>query len=77
MELQGGWGKRNIKEAISACPGIGEILERYGIGCTKCSIGTCLLNDVVSVHFLGAETEARIEAELNAYLASGQQPAQP
>jgi hypothetical protein len=77
MELQGGLGQRNIKAAIADYPGLGVILERYGIGCTKCSIGTCLLQDVVAVHFLGAETEAQIETELNAYLASGQQPAQP
>lgn len=76
MELQRGLGQRNIKEAIADDPGIGDILEKYGIGCAKCSIGTCLLQDVVTVHFLGAETETRIEAELNAYLAGGQQPAQ-
>lgn len=69
-------GKLNIKETIANYPGIGEILDKYGIGCTKCSIGTCLLQDVVTVHFLGAETEARIEAELNAHLASGKGPRQ-
>lgn len=73
MELQKGLGKRNIKEAITNYPGIGEILEKYGIGCTKCSIGTCLLQDVVAVHFLGAESEAQVEAELNAYLAKGKE----
>ncbi len=74
MELQGDLGKRNIKEAIADFAGIGDILEKYGIGCTKCSIGTCLLQDVVAVHFLGPETESRIEAELNAYLASAGEP---
>ena len=74
MELHGGLGHRNIKEVIAGSPGIGEILEKYGIGCSKCSIGTCLLKDVVSVHFLGAETEARIETELNIHLANGDQP---
>lgn len=68
MELLQGLGNRNIKEAITDHPGIGEILEKYGIGCSKCSVGTCLLKEVVTVHFLGAETEARIETELNAYL---------
>ncbi len=74
MELQRGLGKRNIKAAITDYPGIGEILEKYGIGCTKCSIGTCLLQDVVAVHFLGAVTAAQVEAELNAYLANGNEP---
>lgn len=77
MELQGGFGNRNIKEVIAASPGIGEILDRYGIACSKCSIGTCLLKEVVAVHFLGAEAEGRIETELNAFLASGEQPEQP
>lgn len=77
MELRGGLGERNIKDAIADYPDIGGILEKYGIGCTKCSIGTCLLQDVVAVHFLGDEMEARIETELNAYLASGKQPARP
>lgn len=77
MELHGGLGNRNIKEAIATSPAIGEILEKYGIGCSKCSIGTCLLKDVVTVHFLGAETEAQIEREINAFLASGEQPGQP
>lgn len=71
MELCDGLGNRNIKEVIAATPGIGEILEKYGIGCSKCSIGTCLLKDVVSVHFLGSETEALIEEEINSYLKGG------
>lgn len=61
-------GSKNIKEAIQAHPRIGEILDRFEIGCTKCTVGTCLLQDVVSVHFLGAEAEGRIEQEINAYL---------
>lgn len=77
MELHGGLGNRNIKEVIAVSPAIGVILEKYGIGCSKCSIGTCLLKDVVTVHFLGAETEARIETELNTFLASGEQPDPP
>lgn len=76
MELQGGLEQRNIKEAIAAFPGIGEILEKHGIGCSKCSIGTCLLKDVVTVHFLGAEVEAGIAQAINAYLDSGPQPKQ-
>ena len=72
MKLPGGVGTKNIKEAIQAHPRIGEILDRYEIGCTKCTVGTCLLQDVVTVHFLGSETEARIEQEINAYLRNGE-----
>ena len=68
MKLLCDIGSKNIKEAIQAHPRIGEILDRFEIGCTKCTVGTCLLQDVVSVHFIGAEAEGRIEQEINAYL---------
>lgn len=77
MELRGEVGKRNIKEAIASFPGIGDILEKYGIGCSKCSIGTCLLKDVVAVHYLDAESAAGIARELNCYLAEHEPPEQP
>ncbi len=70
MELHNGLGDRNIKEVIEQYPKIGEILDNFEIGCTACSIGTCLLKDVVTVHFLGDETESQIEKEINAYLES-------
>jgi len=73
MKLRCDIGSKNIKEAIQAHPRIGEILDRFEIGCTKCTVGTCLLQDVVSVHFLGAEAEGRIEQEINGYL-QGQEP---
>ena len=68
MKLINDLGERNIKEAIEEYPKIGEILDKYEIGCIKCSVGTCLLKDVVSVHFLGDETEAQIEQDINTYL---------
>ena len=68
MELLNNLGDRNIKEVIEEYPKIGEILDKYEIGCIKCSVGTCLLKDVVSVHFLGDETEAQIEQEINSYM---------
>ena len=51
-------GSLEIKEVIEAHPKIGEILDNYEIGCIKCSIGTCLLKDVVAVHVLGDDIEA-------------------
>lgn len=68
MNIHNDIGSRNIKDVISNHPRIGEILDRYEIGCTKCSVGTCVLQDVVTVHFLGDETERQIEQEINAYL---------
>ena len=68
MELLNDIGSKNIKEAIEEYPGIGKILDKYEIGCIKCSIGTCFLKDVVAVHVLGEDIEAMIEKEINEYL---------
>lgn len=70
MKLRNNIGSKNIKEVTDDHPRIGEILDRNGIGCTKCTVGTCNLQDVVTVHFLGDEIETRIEAEINAYLGN-------
>ncbi len=70
MKLLNNLGTRSIKEVIEEYPKIGEILDSYEIGCVRCGIGTCLLKEVVTVHFLGDETEARIEKEINSYLES-------
>ena len=68
MQLHNDIGSANIKEIIKVHPIIGEILDQHEIGCTKCSVGTCLLQDVVTVHFLGDEVEKQIEQEINTYL---------
>lgn len=70
MKLTHDIGSKNILEVIQQHPRIGEILDKHEIGCTKCSVGTCLLQDVVTVHFLGDEVEKEIEEKINAYLAS-------
>ena len=57
MQLNKGIGTRQIKDVIEEYPEIGRILDKYAIGCIKCSIGTCLLQDVVSVHMLGEAVE--------------------
>ena len=61
-------GSANIKDVIKVHPKIGEILDKHEIGCTKCTVGTCLLQDVVTVHFLGDDAEKQIELEINTYL---------
>jgi hemerythrin-like domain-containing protein len=49
---------KEIKDIITACPEVGRILEEYGIGCTPCSVGSCLLKDVVGIHNLDPQQEA-------------------
>lgn len=68
MELHNDMGNKPIKEVIEAHPRIGEILNKYEIGCLECSIGTCFLKDVVAVHVLGEAIEVMIEKEINEYL---------
>ncbi|WP_298431911.1 hypothetical protein [Geobacter sp.] len=69
MELKNDLGTTAIQDVIAAYPEIGEILQRYDIGCVTCKVGICLLKDVVSIHGLSREDEARIEAEINDFLS--------
>ena len=59
-----------INKVIADHPQIGAILNRYDIGCVTCGVGICLVNDVVSIHALGAEMEQKIEREINTYLTN-------
>lgn len=68
MEFKNDLGNKAIQEVIGAYPEIGGILNRFEIGCVTCKVGICLLKDVVSIHGLSKEDEARIESEINAYL---------
>jgi hypothetical protein len=68
MNLKENLGTAQIKDVIETHPRIGEILNKYEIGCVTCGVGICLLGDVVAIHALGAEVEQQIEEEINAYL---------
>lgn len=58
-----------IKEIITQYPVIGTILEEYNIGCVPCTLGTCLLKDVVGIHglSLGQELELMYKIEKEIY----------
>lgn len=68
MEFKDGIGDKAIQDVITDYPEIGEILNRFEIGCVSCKVGICLLKDVVSIHGLSKEDEARIELEINQHL---------
>ena len=68
MEFKNELGNKAIQDVMAEYPGIGEILERYEIGCVTCKVGICLLKDVVTIHGLSKEDEAKIETEINDYL---------
>lgn len=68
MKLLRKTGGKNIKVVIETHPTIGEIPYSHEIGCNRCTVWTCLLQDAVAVHFLGDDAEAQIEQERNKYL---------
>ena len=68
MEFSNGLGDQAIQDVMKDYPEIGEVLARYDIGCTTCKVGICLLKDVVSIHGLSKEDEAKIETEINELL---------
>ncbi|MDT8441844.1 MAG: hypothetical protein RQ723_09310 [Desulfuromonadales bacterium] len=68
MNLADGIGEQAINKTIEEHPVIGEILQKYEIGCVTCGVGICLVKDVVAIHALGADIEAHIEREINDYL---------
>ena len=68
MNLNNAIGEQAINKTIEKHPMIGEILKKYDIGCVTCGVGICLVKDVVSIHALGDEIEAKIEKEINEYL---------
>ena len=43
MNFPDGLGEKAIKDVVQEHPVIGEILERYEIGCITCGVGICLL----------------------------------
>jgi len=71
MEFKNGLGETAIQDVMTRYPEIGEILNRYEIGCVTCKVGICLLKDVVAIHGLSKENEAAIEHEINRHLDQG------
>ncbi len=65
---------RGIKAIIDEFPRVAEALDEYGIACGPCSVGTCLLKDIVKIHNLTSEVERKLMAQINAII-SGRAPA--
>jgi len=60
-----------IKELIDKFPETAEVLDTHGIGCAPCSVGTCLLKDVVDIHGLAREDEKKLLTEIAAIIYPG------
>lgn len=68
MEFKNNLGNEAIQDVMAKYPEIGEILNRYEIGCVTCKVGICLLKDVVAIHGLSPEQEKSIEKEIGDFL---------
>lgn len=62
---------RGIKEIIQEFPETGRILDQFNIGCTACSVGTCLLKDIVEVHNLPYEEERALMLRIGRVMYPG------
>ncbi len=51
---------KSIKEIINQFPEVADSLNEYNIGCAPCSIGSCLLKDVVEIHNLPSGEEQEL-----------------
>ena len=55
---------KGIKEIIDQYPAVEKILDEYGIGCGLCSVGLCLLKDIVEIHRLPPDQERELMARI-------------
>ncbi len=51
---------KGIKEIITEFPQIENVLNDYDIGCGPCTVGICLLKDIVAIHRLSADQEQEL-----------------
>lgn len=59
-----GYLEKSIKEIMSLYPDVERVLDEYGIGCGPCSVGDCLLKDIVQIHHLAPEDERVLMARI-------------
>lgn len=61
-----------IKEIIEKYPAVESVLNDYDIGCGPCSVGTCLLKDIVSIHRLPDDQQQQLMARIAKTIGQGQ-----
>lgn len=60
-----------IKKVIEEFPEVGDILEKYGIGCVPCSVGACRFKDVMEIHNLSEKDEKVLLTKIAGVLFPG------
>lgn len=68
---------KGIKDLISEFPKVADILNEYNIGCVPCSVGTCLLKDIVQIHNLSSEDEDELIARIAGVIYPGREIKMP
>ncbi len=62
---------RNIKDITKEYPQCADLLTEFGIGCVTCSVGICLLKDIIEIHNLSEEREHELMLRIAALLYPG------
>jgi hypothetical protein len=62
-------GEVAIKDVIAAHPAVGEVLSKHSIECVKCMVGVCLFKDILKIHNIVGDEEARINNEIELAIA--------
>ena len=57
---------KGIKDIITEFPQVANILEDYGIGCGPCTVGICLLKDILDIHRMAPEKEQELMSRIEA-----------
>ena len=55
---------KQMKELIEEYPELNDILAEYDIGCGPCSVGICLLKDIVGIHKMAADKEKELMSRI-------------
>lgn len=69
---------RSIKELLGDYPQLGDILNEYEIGCVTCTVGTCMMQDIIKFHYLTPDQMQGLMSKMGSILApeTGTEPAE-
>ncbi len=63
---------RQMKELIEEYPALNDLLAEYDIGCGPCTVGICLLKDIVQIHQMGEEKEKELMSRIGEVIVGKQ-----
>ena len=63
--------EKQMKELIEEYPALNDLLAEYDIGCGPCSVGICLLQDIVQIHQMSAEREKELMIRIGEVISKG------